>query len=64
MTELVRIEVQNQFGEWRPFTTCANNPSSIKLQLRIALKSQRAGTSGKARAVDAKSGALIDLQYA
>jgi hypothetical protein len=61
MASLVKIEVQDQFGRWQHFTGVANNPSSIKLGLERALKTQLASKSKKARAVDSDTGALIDM---
>jgi hypothetical protein len=61
MASLVKIEVQDQFGRWQHFTRFANNPSSIKLGLERALKTQLASKSKKARAVDSDTGTLIDM---
>jgi hypothetical protein len=63
MSNKVRIEVQDQFGRWNKYTTTSNNPSSIKLSLQTALKTQLAAKSKKARAVDDETGALIDMQF-
>jgi hypothetical protein len=63
MANMVRIEVQDQFGKWHKHTTVSNNPSSIKLGLQTALKTQLASKSKKARAVDDKTGALIDMAH-
>lgn len=60
----VKIEVQDQFGNWKSYTSCSNNASSIKQNLQRALKTQLAKKSGKARAVDAKTGAMIDMAFA
>lgn len=61
MASLVKIEVQDQFGRRQHFTRVANNPSSIKLDLERALKTQLASKSKKARAVDGDTGTLIDM---
>ena len=61
MSDTIRIEIQDQFGAWHTYTTVSNFPTSIKQALQTALKSQLAQRSRKARAVDAKTGALIDL---
>jgi hypothetical protein len=63
MSNLVRIEVQDQFGRWQKYTSVANTPSSIKLGLQTALKTQLASKSKKARAVDEKTGNMIDMQF-
>jgi hypothetical protein len=61
MSNLVRIEIQDQFGKWNTFTRVNNTPTSIKQGLETALKQQLAQKSKKARAVDDKAGALIDI---
>lgn len=63
MASMVRIEVQDQFGKWNRFTAVANNPTSIKQGLERGLKSPLGRKSKKARAVDDKSGALIDMAH-
>ena len=63
MANMVRIEVQDQFGKWNKFTTVTNNPTSIKQGLERGLKTQLASKSKKARAVDDKTGALIDMAH-
>ena len=57
------IEVQDQFGHWKRVTKCVNTPTSIKHKLDWALKQQLASKSKKARAVDDKTGALIDMAF-
>jgi len=57
----VKIEVQNSFGSWQYFTSTSSNPVSIKQALQSALKTQIGQRSKKARAVDPKTGALLDL---
>lgn len=61
MANMVRIEVQVQFGKWNKYTSVANTPTSIKQGLQSALKTQLASKSKKARAVDNKTGALLDI---
>lgn len=61
MANMVRIEVQDQFGRWNKYTSVANTPTSIKQGLQSALKTQLASKSKKARAVDNKTGALLDI---
>jgi len=63
MANMVRIEIQNQHGEWKSFTKVANNPASIKLSLQRAVNTQMAQKSKKARAVDDKTGALLDIHH-
>jgi hypothetical protein len=60
---MVRIEIQDQFGRWNRYTTVANTPSSIKVGLQSALKTQLASKSKKVRAVDDKTGQLIDMLH-
>ena len=61
MAKMARIEVQDQFGRWQRFQTVTATDTSIKLALQRALKTQLAAKSRKARAVDDKTGALIDI---
>jgi hypothetical protein len=61
MNNQVRIEVQDQFGAWHRYTAVSNNPSNIKQGLQTALRTQLASKSKKVRAVDDKTGALIDM---
>lgn len=61
MARMARIEVQDQFGRWQRFQTVSATDTSIKLALQRALKTQLAAKSRKARAVDDKTGALIDI---
>tara|TARA_B100000925_G_C21988386_1_gene465611 strand:+ start:1405 stop:1599 length:195 start_codon:yes stop_codon:yes gene_type:complete len=63
MQSMARIEVQDQFGNWKRVTKCVNTPTSIKHKLDWALKQQLASKSKKARAVDDKTGALIDMAF-
>lgn len=63
MARRIRIEVQDHFGAWKLYTTTSDNPSSIKLSLAQALKTQLAQKSKKARAVDEKTGAMIDIAH-
>lgn len=62
-TTMVQIQVQDRFGKWINLQRVANNPVSIKAGLQAALKSATAKSnpSPRARAVDANSGALLDL---
>ncbi|SNX61222.1 hypothetical protein SAMN06296273_2675 [Nitrosomonas ureae] len=61
MSNMVEIEVQDQFGAWHYYTSVTNNPSSIKLALQTAIKTQLASKSRRARAIDEKTGVLIDM---
>jgi hypothetical protein len=58
---MIRIEVQDQFGQWHRYTKVANTATSIKFGLQTALKTQLASKSKKVRAVDDKTGALVDM---
>jgi hypothetical protein len=58
---MIRIEVQDQFGQWHRYTKVANTPTSIKFGLQTALKTQLASKSKKVRAVDDKTGGLVDM---
>jgi hypothetical protein len=58
---MIRMEVQDQFGHWRRYTKVANTPTSIKFGLQTALKTQLASKSKKVRAIDDKTGALMDV---
>jgi hypothetical protein len=61
MAKMARIEIQDQFGRWQRFQTVTATDTSIKLALQRALKMQLAAKSKKVRAVDDKTGALIDI---
>lgn len=63
MSNFVRIEIQDQFGRWLKYTSVANNPISIKNGLQDALKTQLASKSKKARALEEKTGNLIDMAF-
>ena len=63
MSNLIRIEVQDQFGRWQKYTSVANSATSIKLGLQTALKTQLASKSKKARAIDEKTGNIVDMQF-
>ena len=61
MSKMARIEVQDQFGRWQRFQTVSATDISIKLTLQRALKTQLAAKSKKVRAVNEKTGTLIDI---
>ncbi len=61
MTNLIRIEIQDQFGRWQTYTRVINSPTNIKQGLETALRQQLAQKSKKARAVEDKTGALVDI---
>lgn len=61
MANMVRIEIQDQFGQWHSYTQVSNHASSIQQALKTALKAQLAQKSKKARAVDDKTGQLLDM---
>ena len=64
MAQKARIEVQNQFGQWRYLTTVTVLGSNVKHALQQALRTSQAHASGKARAVDEATGDVIDIEYA
>jgi hypothetical protein len=63
MSNMVDIEVQDQFGRWVRHRQVHNNPSSIKLALQAALNTQLAAKSKKARAMDSRTGQMIDMAF-
>ena len=63
MPNKVKIQVQDQFGKWQNYTTVSGYPSSIKQGMEAALKTAMGENSGKARAVDAETGAMIDMLF-
>jgi hypothetical protein len=63
MATKARIEVQNQHGEWRYLTTVTVLGPSVKQALDRALQSPLGRVSGKARALDEATGAVIDIAY-
>jgi len=64
MAQRARIEVQNQFGEWRYHTSVTISGPSVKAALEAALRSPLGRQSGRARAVDEDSGAVLDVVQA
>ena len=62
MADQAEIQVQDQFGAWKHFQTVSNTPTSVKLALQMALRSPIGRKSKKARAIDPKTKALIDIQ--
>jgi len=58
-----RIEVQNQFGEWRYHTDVTVAGTNVKHALQAALRSPMGRVSGKARALDADDGRVLDVEY-
>lgn len=60
MTQKARIEYQNQFGVWRYYTTVTAVWPNIHNALQRALAFQ--GCIGKARAVDAEDGSVLDFE--
>ena len=63
MPNKVKIQVQDQFGKWQNYSTVSGYSSSIKQGMEAALKTAMGKNSGKARAVDAKLGAIIDMLF-
>ena len=64
MAQKARIEVQNQFGQWRYVTTVTVLGPNVKHALQQTLRSQLAQAAGKARALDEETGALLDIETA
>jgi hypothetical protein len=60
MTQKARIQYQTQFGTWRSFTTVTVLGSNVHDALERALALQ--ACAGKARAIDAEDGSLLDMQ--
>lgn len=63
MSNQVRIQVQDQFGKWQNYATVSGYASSIRQGMEAALRAAMGRSSGKARAVDAKTGAMIDMLF-
>lgn len=61
MAKMAHIEVQDHFGRWHRFQTVSGTDTSIKLALQRGLKTPLGAKSRKTRAVDAKTGTLIDI---
>ena len=58
------IEIQDPAGNWIRYTTLTTDyPQQISHALRLALKSLMAQKARKARAIDAKTGELLDMLY-
>ena len=58
---MIKIEVQGQFGRWQYYTSVTHNPINIRDGLNRAIKTQLASKSKKARAIDPKTGMLVDM---
>jgi hypothetical protein len=61
MASRARIEVQNQHGEWRYFTSVTVLGSNVSRALDRALSSPMGRESGRARAVDEDTDMVIDI---
>lgn len=61
MAARARIEVLNQHGEWRYFTSVTVLGSNVRKALERALASPLGRQSGRARAVDEDNGAILDF---
>ncbi len=58
----VKIEVMDQHGKWHKLKEINDVGGAVQQSLKTALKSNAmAKKSGKARAVDAKTGIMIDM---
>jgi hypothetical protein len=64
MPQMVKIQALQNNGHWYQMAVVANNPSAIKRELERAANSAAAKNTRKARAVDEKTGALIDVYQA
>lgn len=62
MADQAEIQVQDQFGVWQHFQTVSNTPTSIKVALKMALKSPIGKRSKKARAINKSTGELLDMR--
>ena len=60
----VRVEVQDQQGMWHRYIECSDNAGTVSHYLRQAVKTSLARNSGKARAVDVETGAVVDMEFA
>ncbi|MHB1955028.1 MAG: hypothetical protein ACYCOU_14925 [Sulfobacillus sp.] len=60
MTRKARIEYQNQFGDWKYYTTVNAVRINIHLALKRAVAIQACGV--KARAVDEADGSVLDIE--
>ena len=58
---MVSIEVEDKLGHWQRYTIVSANAVSIVKALKEAIESELASESTKARAVDLKTGQVIDL---
>ena len=61
MASRARIEVQNQHGEWRQFTSVTILGTNVSRALERALSSPMGRQSGRARAVDEETDMVIDI---
>jgi hypothetical protein len=61
MLTKAEIQVQDQFGNWHHFQTVPIVGTEVYEALKRALSSPLAKKSKKVRAIDIKTGALIDL---
>jgi hypothetical protein len=63
MSNKATIEVMDQFGRWVYAGSTSNRPASIKQALDTAVRSHPIGRkSGRARAIDADTGQLLDIR--
>jgi hypothetical protein len=60
MSDLVRIEYQDNSGRWHIVVRTINGPTIIRARFNEVLRNQKNAT--KVRAVDDKTGQLIDMQ--
>ena len=63
-SQKVRIEVQDQQGQWHRYGEYGSSPTAYRSALRQAARSALARNSGKARAVDVDTGQIVDFEQA
>lgn len=49
---------------WHRYIECQDNAGTVRYYLRQAVKTSLARNSGKARAVDVETGAVVDMEFA
>jgi hypothetical protein len=57
---MVSIEIEDRSGKWHRYTIVSANARSIVNALKAAVETELASSTKKARAVDLKTGEVID----
>lgn len=57
---MISIEIEDKSGKWHRYTIVSANARSIVNALKTAIKADIASATKKARAVDLKTGEVID----